>query len=214
MMMNKFLYTLLLCSFLKVIAVQGQDNKSFRVGLKGGLNLSQFSKPNGTESKILPSYAIGVTLQQKLSQRVSINLDALYSKQGNTIKSISSSNTDLKFKYDYLILPISIGYFFKELPITIKAGVQAGFLLRNQYQNPTLNVLTVIPFLKKQDFGWLLSADYQINKHWNAEIKYYQSFSSILKGLNEGDPRAGTLIFNNPGNLKNQVLFFGLNYYF
>ncbi|HLL93468.1 MAG TPA: porin family protein [Spirosoma sp.] len=213
--MIKLWPVLILCSLFKLGPVQAQDENPFRIGLKSGLNLAKFSGPNETNSKFLSAYAVGITMQQKISQRVSVDVDVLYSKQGNVVK-VSTGNTisnDNIFKYNYLSVPVYIGYSLQELPVIIKAGVQVGFLVKSQYRNPTPDALNVIQYLKKQDFGWLLSTGYSINKHWQAEAKYYQSFSSILKGLNGGNPRTGTLIFNNPGNLKNQVFFFGLSYY-
>ncbi|GAB4018870.1 porin family protein [Spirosoma koreense] len=212
---------------LKGTVVLGQPTVGVKVGLKAGYNLANFIEPQtGSPDHFLPGYTIGLALEKGVFQplRLSVAIDLLYSKQGNQTPvqgaTVYPIFDKIIYRHDYVSLPIKIKYKLKQLPFSIGAGIQIGYLIHDVREfhvppgYPAVNGSGPYsdPFLKKFDLGWLASISYPVGDHIQIEAKYYRSINDLNKGLSGPDPLTGQTVLQS--RLYNQLITGSLSYYF
>jgi hypothetical protein len=98
-------------------------NAQLKLGLKGGVNVSNFTGLDNVEKDPLVGFHAGAVVRFKLNHLV-LQPEALYSVQGAKITETGGTQTD--YKVDYVNIPIMLqwafgGTFYAEV------GPQAGF---------------------------------------------------------------------------------------
>jgi|SRR5215211_128998 len=97
-------------------------NAQLKLGLKGGVNISNFTGLDNVDKEPLVGYHAGGVLRFKLSHLV-LQPELLYSKQG---AKVTENGTEKEYQLDYVNVPIMLqwafgGSFYAEV------GPQAGF---------------------------------------------------------------------------------------
>jgi len=102
-----------------------------QIGIKGGLNYSDFQTDN-FDTKAITSYHIGATVNFKLIKGVAAQGELLYSTVGGKYKKpIDEVFQEYKNELGYISIPLSLQVNIRE-NIYIEAGPQFSFLLKNK----------------------------------------------------------------------------------
>ena len=197
------------------LSVKAQSKISYGFGVKGGMTMSRFMEST-VKNNYWFSYATGLSVEQRFTERLSLSYDLLYSRQGN-VKFFSNPGLydRIRTKYDYLTLPISFRYRLKRYPLVVIPGLQAGYLLSTQsdFLPKTGKTYSDETLLKNTDFGFSLGLGYRFGKHFFADAKYYQSFGTMYRGYSRIDPRTGSPVRYPAVEQYNQVISASLTYY-
>ncbi len=197
--------------------VFGQDAAGFRLGVRGGLNLSRFSH-TVTNNVFLRSYALGVALEYPVVRRLSIVSELIYSRQGNDLRVNNPSPmiTKIVTKYDYILLPFLIRYQPPKTALLLCAGLQVGYLVRNETIFLPVRGYTnqADPLLRRWDSGILLGVGSRLGKQFLLDARYFESFSTVYRPYAGPDPTTGKLINLPAVQQFNQVISLNLSFYF
>lgn len=118
------------------------------VGIQGGLNFTNFTSKNGFENTGMRTGFIGgFSYDRKLSNRYRIGLDALYAQQGVTDKFMLTNDygvligeIETKMNYDYLCMPIKIGYEIgNKAKVIPKIGIVPAISINAESTSPTFD---------------------------------------------------------------------------
>ena len=131
-MFKKGIILVCLASILSVYQLNAQDN--FSIGPRVGLNFSNVSNDDNTES--LTGLALGLTTTYSISEATGLTVDLLYSGEG-------WSDGDNELKLAYLQIPILFDVFFGDLGEAFRpkvyAGIVPGFLLNAKLNDDELS---------------------------------------------------------------------------
>lgn len=159
------------------------DRKDFSYGVKAGLNATTIGgDANNTETKI--GLALGVFGMIKLGTDIGVSADILYSQQGCNLGDFTSQGvviTDAYYTLDYLNIPLLANWYVPWVPgLTVKGGLQPGFLLSSEMKVSTVSIdasevfnsvdLSIpLGISYELDFGLLLDLRYNIgvSNLWN-----------------------------------------------
>lgn len=123
-----------------VITSLGLTAQMHLIGLKGGVNFANISATNFSKSMANPlGLSGGVTYDYLINSYLSVGIDVLYQQRGFQSNSIFTNDegeqigTSLKsqFNYDYVTVPIKIGFNYGEkLYVFGNVGVTPALLIR------------------------------------------------------------------------------------
>jgi hypothetical protein len=159
-----------------------QDNPRFTIGTKGGFGHSYMMpyKNSGFHG----SWHIGLTTAYQLADKWAVGVDALYSSEGATFKSVGTPevlkvNTEL----DYMRVPIKVMYFLAPGTSDFRPKLSVG---------PTFGVLMAEDTgYKDMDFGLnaALGFNYELlEDFWlTTDINYYHGLMDVYAGNAESD---------------------------
>ena len=186
----------LVCSLLLILSVQAQKTKQdegIKLGIKGGLNISNF-QGDYEDNEIRTSVHVGLFSEIIVSEKFSIQPELLYSGQGFTDKSIGGSG---RHKYDYINLPVLGKFYVVNNSLSIEAGPQVGFLVSAKDQFSTIKKQNVV------DFGLNLGAGYELKNHVYFQGRYNLGLSNINNSA-----------YSNTFKYRNSVIQFSVGYLF
>ncbi|RKR11158.1 outer membrane protein with beta-barrel domain [Flavobacterium sp. 90] len=138
--------------------------QSTRFGVKGGLNVSNFT---GYEQdvKSLIGFHVGGFAEIKVAKKFAVQPEFLYSTQGTTIEGFDGdSNTTVKV--NYLNIPI-LGKYYITDAFSVEAGPQIGFLLSAKARGEDVSDL-----YKSTDFGFNLGCGYNFTEDISIGARY------------------------------------------
>lgn len=176
-------------------------NSQIRFGVKGGINLTDFSYSNiyyGSSYESKTNFNLGIMLSVPLSPVFYLQPEMVYSGQG-AIYNDALNNVTLRYNYDYLNLPMLIKYqsaagFF------IETGPQIGLLLSAADTKTNLDQLSNSNTI---EFAWATGLGYQIQKvHLGIDVRYNIGISSV------------NTTYTLSGPMHNSVYQFGIFYFF
>jgi opacity protein-like surface antigen len=204
--------------FLSVIAViifgvvNAQDVK---YGIKGGLNVSNFSgDTDGVDLKSRLGLNIGAFVEVKLSDKFSIQPEVLYSQQGaklvitgnfNDGYNITSYKAADKENLAYINVPVMFKYYAIE-KFSIEFGPQIGFLVSEKAKIKAEGITieeSDTEYYKKGDFGLNFGAGYDFTESIFVGARYNLGLTNI-----------GTTAPGNDGKNHNGVFSLSLGYKF
>ncbi|RYY56156.1 MAG: PorT family protein [Chitinophagaceae bacterium] len=174
----KLVTTALLLTFAMTLDAQ------VTYGPKLGLNLAKATMTNKDfDSKITPKFFVGGFVNYALSEKMSLQGELLYSREGGNGKRISNDADDKLF-YDYLQLPVLFRYAVTG-NLFAEAGPQFGYLLsaKEDYNdNPTVDIKE---YYKKTEVRLPFGVGYKFTessvKGLQLNLRYSFSFSEINK---------------------------------
>lgn len=145
--------------------------QSTRFGVKGGLNISNFTGYQ-EDVKSLAGFHIGGFAEIKVSKKFAIQPEFLFSTQGTTIEGYDG-NSNANVKVNYLNIPILAKYYITDT-FSVEAGPQIGFLLSAKSRGEDVNDL-----FKSTDYGLNLGIGYDFTENFAVGLRYTIGLSDI-----------------------------------
>lgn len=144
----------------------------FYVQPQAGVTFARYSG-DGLSTDNKTGFVGGADLGYQSSEKFAFSLGALYSMQGGT-GAKDSQMPGVKFNFNYLNVPVLVHYTPIEY-VTIKAGVQPGFLLSQSYDGHSLDEI------KSFDFAIPVGVSLNYQKV-SLDLRYNIGVTSIEEG--------------------------------
>ena len=145
--------------------------QSTRFGVKGGLNISNFTGYQ-EDVKSLAGFHVGGFAEIKVSEKFAIQPEFLFSTQGTTVEGFDGdSNTNVKL--NYLNIPVLAKYYITHA-FSVEAGPQIGLLLSAKSRGEDIGDL-----YKSSDFGLNLGLGYNFTEDFSIGLRYTIGLSDI-----------------------------------
>lgn len=120
--------------FALILASASAYSQGFQLGLKGGVNISNYTGGDLENSSIVGFHA-GATVAYLLGDHFSIQPEVLFSAQGAKVKGIG--NNEEKFTVKYINLPVLAKVRFTG-GFYLEAGPQVGFKIDENVPDNTI----------------------------------------------------------------------------
>ncbi|MFA9187862.1 porin family protein [Flavobacterium sp. FBOR7N2.3] len=201
-------------SALAVFAFGITNAQEVKFGIKGGLNLSSWSgDTEGVNLKYKPGFNGGMFADVKLSEKVSLQPEVLYSLVGTKVDNFTIDldgnefTGDVNFNMSYIYVPVMLKLNVAE-KFNLEVGPQVGFLVSAksvvQIEGNSQEIKNDIKeIFNTVDFGVNFGAAYDLDQHFVLGIRYNLGLSNINKN-EEGDS----------SKVNNSVFSLGLGYKF
>lgn len=195
--MKRIILPIMACMLFGFVNAQ-----STRFGVKGGLNISNFTGYQ-EDVKSLAGFHIGGFAEIKAGKKFAIQPEFLFSTQGTTIEGYNGdSNTSVKV--NYLNIPILAKYYITDA-FSVEAGPQIGFLLSAKSRGEDINDL-----FKSTDYGLNLGIGYDFTENFALGLRYTIGLSDIADIPD--DSQDYPFVYN--ANFKNSNFALSLAYKF
>jgi hypothetical protein len=194
--MKKEVYIILLLLFsIPFFGQKSKKDEGIVFGLKGGLNVSNFSGEI-SDNSLRTSVHLGIFSEIIVSDKFSLQPELLYSGQG-----FSGSNTPgfSRSKYDYVNIPVLAKIYLTE-KLSIEAGPQIGFLISAKEKTET-DKLT-IQNQKTVDFGLNLGLAYDLKNGVFFQTRYNLGLSNVNSGPDENAVKYTNSVFQLSVGIK------------
>lgn len=186
----------IILSAIAVMAFGFANAQDVKFGLKGGLNVSNFSgDTDGLDLKSRFGFNVGGFVEIKFSEKFALQPEVLYSTQGSKVDNfgldteVGYVTSDVTFKLAYINVPVMFKYYAAE-NFSIEAGPQIGFLTSAKtetkvdgYGSSEVDAKDVFESI---DFGLNLGAGYDFTENFSIGARYNLGLSNIAK-TEEGD---------------------------
>lgn len=198
-MKRKIILIVSFCLALSANAQKSKREEGIKIGIKGGLNVSNFigDKMEERNNTFRTSVHLGLLTEIIVSDKFSIQPELLYSGQGY---SGSADPGFSRSKYNYINLPV-LAKLYVAKKLSIEAGPQLGFLLSAKERTDDDKIK--IPNQKAVDFGLNLGLAYDLKNGVFFQTRYTLGLSNINSGDNA-----------NADKYTNSVLQFSVGYMF
>lgn len=183
--MKKILFFL----FLVCMAFNIRSQVSVKLGLKGGLNISNVDASGYAEgvnfkNKALTSGHFGVFTRFNLLGTLELQPEVLYSLQGFTLKGELSEygfSQDFKLKMNYVQVPIMLK-FYPVLGLYLQAGPQIGYLISAKFMGEDFKD-------ELQSTHWALNvgAGYDFPFGLGLDARYSIGLSNVIENFEGGN---------------------------
>ena len=182
--------------FLPLLLVMGIVNAQLQFGLKGGVNISNFTGGdfNTIEKSALVAFHAGALVRIKFDHLV-LQPELLFSSQG---AKLDDGVTEADYKVSYVNIPIMLQWQF-DGGFYVEAGPQAGFKVSEDIPNSTIE-----DFAKSTDLSIGFGLGFLKNKGLGIGARYMVGVSKV------GDFDTA----NIDPDFKNGVLQFSLIFVF
>lgn len=182
----------IILSSLFVLAVSLTYAQKAEFGIKGGLNSSNFSgDTDGTDFKSRFGFNLGAFATIKLSEKITLQPEILFSTQGAEAENIEAFvddmlfTGDVKFNLSYINVPVMIKYYVVD-KFNLEAGPQIGFLTSAKTSTKLDGYSQTFDedakkYFESVDFGLNFGAGYDFTKNVSAGVRYNLGLSNILK---------------------------------
>lgn len=171
-----------------VFAFSFTNAQKAQFGLKGGLNIANqsFSGEGAPSASSLTGINVGCFVEVKISEKISIQPELLYSTQGSNFDlSVDYDgnvyDTNNAFKLSYINIPVIFKYYVDK-KFSLEAGPQIGFLTSSKIETKVLGQSVsqdAEAFFKSVDFGFNFGVGYDFTKKLSASIRYNIGLSNI-----------------------------------
>ncbi|CAC9974128.1 porin family protein [Flavobacterium panici] len=184
-------------SAIAVMAFGMANAQDVKFGLKGGLNVSNFSgDTEGIDFKSRFGFNVGGFVEIKFSEKFALQPEVLYSTQGAKVDNfnldvdgIGTVNADVAFNLTYINVPVMFKYFAAE-KFSLEAGPQIGFLVSAETKTKVdgygSSKVDIKDNFESIDFGLNLGAGYDFTENFSAGVRYNLGLANIAK-TEEGD---------------------------
>lgn len=190
---------------------------TFKPGIRGGLNISHFSKGNDAyytdpyyyegsntqrrEFESKTDFYLGLFGDLKLSKYYSLQPELNYSRQGTTLNYFDSNDKRNSLDYELSYLSVGVANKFTFNKFNIHVGPTIDFLIDSNVRDSNTNNYYYGDWYDASvDLAFFLGAGYDITKNFGVEAR-------IKKGIIP-------VIDTSYGNHTNVVLSFGAFYKF
>ena len=164
----------LILSAIAIMAFTLSNAQETRFGVKGGLNLSNFT--GEANNKVRASFHIGGFAEIKVIERLAIQPELLYSSQGARYRVDGTSDSGRAYKLDYINIPV-LAKFYVTKEFTVEAGPQIGFLVSAKNEDNDIK-----DSFKGTDYGFNFGAGYNFTDNISVGLRYTVGISSLVDG--------------------------------
>lgn len=155
---------------IAILAFGFANAQQTRFGVKGGLNITNFSGDN--DSNALVGFQLGGFAEIKVIERLSIQPELLFSTQGASFDAIGNNN-DIDYKLNYINIPV-LAKFYITKQFTVEAGPQLGFLVSAKRDGNDIK-----DNYKSTDLGFNFGAGYNITDNFSVNLRYTVGLSNV-----------------------------------
>lgn len=155
----------------------GVSAQKFQLGLKGGVNISNFSGGDfqNLDKKALIGFHGGAFFSFLLGNNLAIQPEAIFSSQGAKLENAGQKEN---FKVTYLNVPVLVKFRFNG-GFYLEAGPQVGFKLNEDVPNNTIdNFAKNLDLSIDAGLGFHSSSGLGIGARYSAGISKVGDFSS------------------------------------
>ncbi|WP_447640990.1 MULTISPECIES: porin family protein [Chitinophagaceae] len=175
-------------SLLFVSSILGASAQSQHEGVSYGFNagVSLFNVTNNPGGKSLAGFTGGVYASFPIAQQLYIQPEVNYQMQGTKSPNFEEEDFsgNVKFKMNYINVPVLVKYNFVQTNLSLYAGPQVGFLTTGKISAGGTDV-SVKDAMNKVDFAGTYGLEYYfpINNTNSITInaRYTTGFTKILK---------------------------------
>lgn len=179
-------------SAIAVMAFGMTNAQDVKFGLKGGLNVSNFSgDTDGIDLKSRFGFNVGGFVEIKFSEKFALEPEVLYSTQGARTENVGAEvegipyTGDIDFNLAYINIPVMFKYYAAE-KFSVEAGPQIGFLTSAKTKTKLDGFSQTVEQDAKDsfesiDFGLNLGAGYDFTENFSAGVRYNLGLSNIAK---------------------------------
>lgn len=175
-----------------VLAQDDDDNKesalakggdipigTFKLGVMVGLNAAQVDGDALAGYNKLALLA-GLEVSYRTSERWMPSLGINYSQKGSRSETVPSGLFyETHYQLDYIEVPVLMNYV--DGGIRISGGLAYGRLIGVDIMiDDIIETEDRAPYYRENDFGVVLGFGYYIDKHWGFDLRWQQSFISIV----------------------------------
>lgn len=143
------------------------------IGFKTGLNISNFTGGDVGRNNLF-DFHIGGLAEFKITEKISLQPELLYSRQG------SEAENSVKIKVDYLAIPLMAKYYVTE-KFSLEAGPQLSFLVNDKAEFNDSSIPDADVDASSFDFGLNIGFAYNINSNLFAQIRYNYSITTVVE---------------------------------
>lgn len=172
-----------------IVISSGLFAQTFQVGLKGGINVSNFTGTtfDNVDNKALLGFHGGGFLSLLFGDHVALQPEALFSTQGTRVSTVNGNEN---WRVNYLNVPVNLKFRFNG-GFYLEAGPQVGFKLSENVPNQSTR-----NFAKNLDFSMNAGLGFHGKSGLGVGGRYVVGLSKV-GNLDEGD-------FGDP-NFRNGV---------
>lgn len=170
--MKKTFLIIALSVFSFANAQKTKQDEGIKIGIKGGLNVSNFVG-DIEDNSIRTGVHVGLLAEIIVSEKFSIQPELLYSGQGFSDNGVIGYS---RYKFDYINLPV-LAKFYLTKSISLETGPQVGFLISSKNKTDLTNFS-----VKKQstiDFGLNLGAGYELKNNVFFQARYNLGLTNV-----------------------------------
>ena len=164
-----------------VISVSG-ISQSIDLGVKAGVNFSSINYDNVASSSIT-GFQAGVFAGIKFSDKLGVQTDVLYSKQG---AELTVSSVLQQIDLSYVNVPIVLKYYVFQ-GLNIQVGPQFGFVIDDNIKE----ILAGQVDAKSADVSGVVGLGYDLPLGLRVDARYNFGFSDVLDGIIPGETDKG-----------------------
>lgn len=196
----------IILSSLFVLAISFTYAQKAEFGIKGGLNSSNFSgDTDGADFKSRVGFNLGAFAAIKLSEKITLQPEILYSTQGAKAENITAPvddmlfTGDVKFNLSYINVPVMMKYYVAD-KFNLEIGPQIGFLTSAKTSTKLDGFSQTVEqdvkdYFESVDFGLNFGAGYDFTKNVSAGIRYNLGLSNIFKTEAGDDSKTQNSVF-------------------
>jgi hypothetical protein len=182
----------IILTVLVIFAFGFANAQKAQFGIKGGLNISNFSgDTQGVDFKSRVGFNAGVFAAIKLAEKITLQPEILFSTQGAEAENVEVFvddmlfTGDIKFNLSYINVPVMLKYYAAD-KFNLEAGPQIGFLTSAKTSTKMDGYSQTFDddakdYFESVDFGLNFGAGYDFTKNISAGIRYNLGLSNILK---------------------------------
>lgn len=197
----------IILSSLFVLAISFTYAQKAEFGIKGGLNSSNFrGDTDGIDFKSRVGFNLGAFATIKLSGKITLQPEILYSTQGAKAVNVSALYDDIiykgdvKFNLSYINVPVIIKYYVAD-KFNLEAGPQIGFLTSANTSTKLVGSSQSVDQDVKDsfesiDFGLNFGAGYDFTKNISAGFRYNLGLSNVFKTEAGDDSKTQNSVFS------------------
>lgn len=206
--MKKIILFTFLAVFCFIANAQDEPAKGSDInfGLKGGLNFAMIAGDGSDNFDGKFGFHVGGVVEFPISETFSVQPELLYSSQGD---KETFDGMDIKYKLDYLNLPIMAKYYLSE-GFSLEAGPQIGFLLSAKAEGGGVS-LDIKELIKDIDFGLGFGLGYKLENGLNFSGRFNVGISNMVDS--SGNLLGEQIEFGDSTN-HNNVFQLSVGYFF
>ncbi len=182
---------ILLGAFLALGSATSFAQESFKLGVKGGLNVSNIAGEDSRDEDSRLSFNAGFVAELPISEKFSFQPEVIYSAQGSTIAAIDEDNfldidENIEYQLDYIQVPLLAKIYLAD-GFSLQAGPSINFLVNEEidYQ-PVSNGgdVNIIDGANTFEFGTAAGLEYQFDSGFFIQGRYTRGFTRIYDNVN------------------------------